>query len=760
MRSRVARWSVVLVLACSGAPAGLTARARAAVTQEQVERAVRDGVNFLRKAQRPDGSWDGPPGLTELVILALLTAGEPADEPTLARAIAFTQTRGPETNGFGTYAISLQTMALAAADPVAHREPVARNAAWLEQAQIREPGNPLRPRTWSGAWTYQMARGGTGDNSNSQYAVLGLSAAAEAGVPIADVVWAAARLYWEGSQLGDGGWSYKLGQHGSTASMTCAGVSSLAITGQRLFHGLETVRGGVVSRCGQGGPDIPLLRGTNWLGSHFRVTENFGGQAQWKLYYLYGLERAGRLAGVRYFGAHDWYREGAEELVRTQDRLSGSWQGSGGPLPSTSFAVLFLAKGRAPVLVHKLRHGAGNDWENDRDDVRNLTALVSRDWKKLLTWQVADIETASVEDLLQAPIVFFNGHESPRLSPEARRRLRDYVDQGGFLFADACCGRVEFDRGFRALMRAIFPEPGYELHRLDDGHPVWRSRHVLSPRVHPLWGIEFGCRTVVIYSPDDLSCFWNQMDSAVGEPAVEAASRVGQNVVDYATGRELPADKLAPREVVRDRLEPPKRGALQIAKLKHAGDWNVAPMAVPHLTQALRDRSGLDVVINHRELLPSDPNLVNFPLIYVHGRSGFVLGDDDLARLRRHLAPGGGTIFADAACGSPAFDAAFRRLVAQMLPDRPIEPIPRDDDLFTRKVGFDLSDVRFSKAAGGGQGYPELEGVKVDGHWAVIYSKYDIGCALERPQAVECKGYAHESAVRIAANIVLYSTMP
>ena len=32
--------------------------------------------------------------------------------------------------------------------------------------------------------------------------------------------------------------------------------------------------------------------------------------------------------------------------------------------------------------------------------------------------------------------------------------------------------------------------------------------------------------------------------------------------------------------------------------------------------------------------------------------------NDDVQALRRHLDPGGGTLFADAACGSPAFDAA------------------------------------------------------------------------------------------------------
>jgi hypothetical protein len=359
-----------------------------------------------------------------------------------------------------------------------------------------------------------------------------------------------------------------------------------------------------------------------------------------------------------------------------------------------------------------------------------------------------------------APIAFFNGHEAPEFSEAARRKIRDYVDQGGFLFADACCGRREFDRGFRALMKQVFPEPEFELRALPEDHPVYRTRHVLSPEIRPLLGIEFGCRTVVIYSPDDLSCFWNQAENQPGNPAVVAAMRVGQNVVEYVTGREMPADKLDPRAVVKGRYELPKRGALQIAKLKHLGDWNVAPMAVPQLTTALRDRTGLDVVIDHRVVSATDPILVNFPLIYVHGRVGFALHPDEVAALRRHLEPGGGTIFADSACGSPAFDAAFRKLVAELLPDHKLEPIPRDDEIYTRNVGFDLSDVSTSKAAGGKKGYPALEGVKLDGHWAVIYSKLDIGCALERPTGLDCPGYTHESAVRIAANIVLYSTLP
>ncbi len=741
------------------------APARAGVTREEVESAISEGVRYLKEKQRDDGSWpdaDGEAhtGTTSLVTLALLTAGEPPNERHVAKALNFLRNFGPEQLK-STYAVSLQMMVFAAAEPERDKVKIAINVNWLEKAQIK-PGDRIPS---PGSWSYSAFKNRHGDNSNSQYALLGLNAASEVGVPVKTDVWALARRYWELCQHADGSWSYTPDSVAPpTASMTSAGISSLIITGLKRFQGQEFLQGDVIRDCGRGGININLQRGIDWMASHFRVGENFGNGQQWKFYFLYGLERAGRLSGQRFFGEHDWYREGAEELVHLQDRLSGNWRGAlfeREDLVATSFALLFLAKGRAPVLINKLRHGPRGDWNHDTDDVRNIVGLVSRDWKHLLTWQVVDPNVAMVADLLQAPIVFFNGHRAPEFEQMGKDNLRKFVEQGGFIFAEACCGRPEFDRGFRDLMKEIFPEPEYQLHPLSDEHAVWRAKHLLKPEVHPLWGIEHGCRTVVIYSPGDLSCYWNQMENSPSNPAVIKAQRVGENVIDYATGRELPADKLTVRTVTEFKAEAPKRGALHIAKLRHAGDWNVAPLAIPNLTDALRRPPlNFDVVLSHKELFPSDPNLVFYPLIYIHGRAALSFSKEDIESLRRHLEPGGGTLFADAACGSPAFDGAFRKFVAELLPNNPLVPIPRDDEIFTRKVGFDLSKAQYSRAAGGGQDFPLLEGVKINGHWAVIYSKYDIGCALERHQGLDCKGYNYESALKIAANIVIYSTLP
>lgn len=59
-----------------------TAQANKALRQEDVERSIREGVRFLKSRQTAEGSWAQPgfdqhrTGLTSLVTLALLTAGE------------------------------------------------------------------------------------------------------------------------------------------------------------------------------------------------------------------------------------------------------------------------------------------------------------------------------------------------------------------------------------------------------------------------------------------------------------------------------------------------------------------------------------------------------------------------------------------------------------------------------------------------------------------------------------------------------------
>ena len=98
--------------------------------------------------------------------------------------------------------------------------------------------------------------------------------------------------------------------------------------------------------------------------------------------------------------------------------------------------------------------------------------VVSRDWKSLLTWQVVDPGAASVPELLQAPIIFFNGHQAPEFSAIGQARTSASTSsRAAFSSPRPAAASKEFDQGFRQLMKEIFPEAEYQLRPLSRGSP-------------------------------------------------------------------------------------------------------------------------------------------------------------------------------------------------------------------------------------------------------------------------------------------------
>src|SRR5215469_376788 len=414
--------------------------AQGQVTAEKVREAIERGVAYLEREQREDGSWPDPVGypggITSICTLALLNCGVPANDKHVQNALNYLRKIKPQR----TYSTALQTMVFCAAEPNTNLALIKRNAQWLEDNQKRT--GPM-----TGAWAYPEAEG---DNSNSQFALLALHEAERVGVKVSDRTWELAHKYWLDCQNPNGSWGYKPQTLG-TGSMTCAGIAALVITSDRLNRGDAEADGDQISCCGQQKDNGPLDRGLSWMGRNFSVhtNPNSRGAQSWLYYYLYGVERTGRLTNQRLLGGHDWYREGAELLVSLQDELSSYWKGAGhaedDPHLGTSLALLFLAKGRRPVLCAKLKHEPLDDWNHHRSDLSNLTSYVETHWQRDLTWQVIDSATANTEDLLESPVLYICGSAAPKFTDEQVERLRAYVNQGGFILAEANCEGSDFE---------------------------------------------------------------------------------------------------------------------------------------------------------------------------------------------------------------------------------------------------------------------------------------------------------------------------
>ena len=52
---------------------------------------------------------------------------------------------------------------------------------------------------------------------------------------------------------------------------------------------------------------------------------------------------------------------------------------------------------------------------------------------------------------------------------------------------------------------------------------------------------------------------------------------------------------------------------------------------------------------------------------------------------------------------------------------------------------------------------PQMEGVELNGRLAVVFSPFDLSCALENTALSNCTGYTRADALQIGAKVILYS---
>jgi hypothetical protein len=243
-------------------------------------------------------------------------------------------------------------------------------------------------------------------------------------------------------------------------------------------------------------------------------------------------------------------------------------------------------------------------------------------------------------------------------------------------------------------------------------------------------------------------------------------------VFAYATNREpkgKEASFTATDAVNLDALA--ARGVIRIAKLIHGGGCNDAPGALVNLLRtASQGELKLSISTTQFDVLPSDPSLKKFHMAFMHGRHDFRFTPAERENLRNYLT-NGGMLFADSICASKEFSTAFRRELQLVLPDNKLERIPPDHPLFTpASGGFDVREVHRREPAAVQAGQPirsrvqrvapELEAITLDGRLAVIFSPYDISCALEQHEALQCRGYTREDAAKIGLNALMYSLAP
>ena len=137
------------------------------------------------------------------------------------------------------------------------------------------------------------------------------------------------------------------------------------------------------------------------------------------------------------------------------------------------------------------------------------------------------------------PFVYMTGSGSISETRKDRKALKEYLESGGMLFADA--GSPHWHGAFRSFIGRLFP--GRKLAVIADDDPIFRIPFTFPNGAPPFWhhggnralGIKIGGRWAVFYHPGDMNDAWKTGHSGLDPELADAAFRLGVNVVYYAT---------------------------------------------------------------------------------------------------------------------------------------------------------------------------------------------------------------------------------
>jgi hypothetical protein len=748
-------------------------RAEIPLTEENVDQAVQRAVEFIKSARVTEEHWEQDQaggkfygGDSGLALLALLYADEDPRSSEMSRSLKwFADLKLTETYTVGTRA---HVFALVPGKQA--RSILQKDVDWLMnaggQADAKDPG----------AYGYKSGDR-RWDNSNSQYGVLGVWMAAEAGVRIKRDYWELVAAHWLKHQGDDGGWGYTASDK-STGAMTAAGLATLYVLYDYLYYSRRT---------GLGELNYRVEQALDWTHSNFS-TENPNGEDRWKYYYLYGVERVGRASGRKYFRDRDWFKVGAAHLLDTQLE-DGSWPGESGHgdftmshLRNTAFALMFICHGRAPVLFNKLhyippemRDSIGEalpydpndpdkndleatrrfDWNRHPRDLAGLTRAAQGRFEKLLNWQIITLDS-SIHDFFEAPVLYMTGNEAWTFTDDDRKKLREYALRGGLLLAAPADRGTAFVESMKQLAGELFPDTPLE--PLPSEHPLISgdAGSTLEP-TPTLLAVSHGQRLLMVIGEEDIGLSWQRYRT--GQRS-NVDLDLGLNTYLYATDKSTPKTRLASPLLADKQVRPD--GQVLLARIKHSGNWNPEPYGWLRLATYLQNETAKKLTIGWGITLDS-PKLGAAQVAHITGDEPLKLSDAERRGLRKFLTEGG-ILFADATDGQTAFYDSLIAELQEVLPGD-LSPLNKQNPLITGKgipgatsiaaVDYRRSARRVSR----GQKTPQLWVYNLQQQPAVILSPLDVNTGLLGTQVYDCVGYQPDSALKITRNVLMYARL-
>jgi len=190
--------------------------------------------------------------------------------------------------------------------------------------------------------------------------------------------------------------------------------------------------------------------------------------------------------------------------------------------------------------IARLKYEGGGDWYNDPTEEPNLLRFVKNNTNIEVNAEYTWVDIAS-DDIFNYPFLFLTGHGNVDFSEAEAKRLRAYLEAGGFLYIDDDYG---LDKPIRREMKKVFPDQ--EFQELPYTHGIYHAHFEFPkgvPKTHEHdgkppqgFGLFIDKRMCVYYTYEsNPSDGWDDPEVHNDPPEKrEEALRFGTNIVVWA----------------------------------------------------------------------------------------------------------------------------------------------------------------------------------------------------------------------------------
>lgn len=213
------------------------------------------------------------------------------------------------------------------------------------------------------------------------------------------------------------------------------------------------------------------------------------------------------------------------------------------------FSVTFVeveplfAQSNDEMRIARIQYRGGGDWYNDPSSIPNLIRFARQHIPVSISDRFDDVAIGS-RDLHRYPFAFLTGHGNIVVNQAEAANLREFVDNGGFLFVDDDYG---LDPYIREVFRQVFPND--TLVELPFNHPIYNQVFYFPeglPKVHEHdgkpprgYGIFRNGRLAVFYTYEsNLADGWAYDVHNNPEHVTRASLQMGVNLLFYALTSE------------------------------------------------------------------------------------------------------------------------------------------------------------------------------------------------------------------------------